>query len=111
MVYCNTLASQYDVQTASDHIDILTHNRIWQTGWDSLTQYQKRTVSRVCEKLAIFEYDNRQALSSPASSLSLGSVSMSLNFDTDAFHKEGGVVIPSDLYALLLRTGLCCRII
>lgn len=111
MVYCNTLASQYDTLTASEHIDILTHDRINVIGWDNLTQYQRRTISRVCEKLAIFEYDNKQALNSPVSSMSLGSVSMSFNFDTDAYHKERGVIIPSALYELLMRTGLCCNVI
>ena len=109
MVYCNTLASKYDVETASEHIDVLTHNRIEEIGWDNLTQFQKRRISRVCEKYAIWYYENKLALTCPTQSISLGSVGMSFNFDTDAYHREKGVVIPSDLYSMLIDTGLCWR--
>lgn len=112
MVYCNTLASKYDVQTASEHIDILTHNRIWQIGWDNLTQYQKRVVSRVCEKLAIFEYENKHDLDGSASSVSISGISMTFNdFSGDAYYKECGVVIKRSDYDLLITTGLCSRIL
>lgn len=112
MVYCNTLPSQYDVETASRHIDILVFNRIEGIGWNNLTQFQKKTISYICEKLAIFEHDNQFALRALASSVSLGSVSVTLpNFESDAYHKENGVVIPSDLYSLLIMTGLCSRIL
>lgn len=111
MVYCNTLPSMYDVETASRHIDNLLNEDIEVIGWDNLTQYQKNKLSYVCEKLAIFEHDNKHALSTPASSLSLGSVSMSFNFDSDAYHKENGVVIPKDLYFMLIKTGLCSNVI
>lgn len=111
MVYCNTLPSKYDVETASEHIDTLTYGRINKIGWDKLTQFQKKTISRVCEKLAIFEHDNKAALSSIAGSISLGSISMTIDFNTDAFYKMDGVVIPADLYATLIRTGLCRNVI
>lgn len=109
MVYCNTLPSKYDVETASRHINTLT--RIEEIGWDNLTQFQKKTIETVCEKYAIWYTENKQALTCPASSISLGSVSMSFNFNTDAYYRQDGIVIPSDLYAMLIRTGLCCSII
>lgn len=109
MVYCNTLASKYDVETASEHIDILTRERINEIGWDKLTQFQKRRISKVCEKYAIWYHDNKLALTCPANSISLGSVGMSFNFDSGSYHKERGVVMPSDLYEMLVETGLCWR--
>lgn len=112
MVYCNTLPSQYDVKTASLHIDVLTFNRIVAMGWDNLTPYQQRIISEVCERLAIFEYEHKHELEGSLASMSVSGLSMTFNnFDSDTFYKEAGVVIKRSDYDLLLTTGLCSRIL
>lgn len=112
MVYCNTLPSQYDVKTASLHIDVLTFNRIVAMGWENLTPFQQRIISEVCERLAIFEFEHKHELDGNITSLSVSGLSMSFNnFDSDAYYKEAGVVIKSSDYDLLVSTGLCSRIL
>lgn len=110
-VYCKTLPSKYDTYTASRHIDVLTFGRINSIGFDNLTDYQKEIIQKVCENLAIFEFNYKSSLTAPVSSLSISGVSVTTSFDNSVFHKQDGVVIYQSDYDLLASTGLCSYIL
>lgn len=94
--------------TASRHIDSLTYNRIVGRGLCSFTEFQQNIVREVCCELADFEYENADLLESAISGYSLNGASV--QFGNANVCRISGVAIPKDSYALLMQTGLCCRL-
>lgn len=89
---------------AAEHIDVLTYNRI--VDFERLTPFQQQTISRVHSRLADFERENDDILSSSLSGYSLNGVSM--QFDNAQNVKYvSGIAMPSDLLSMLRSTGLC----
>ena len=88
---------------AAEHIDTLTFNRI--KDFNSLTEFQQRIVRRVHNRLTAYERENEDILNSQVQSYSLNGVSMS--FGSQGVKNVCGVSIPSELYSLLVSTGLC----
>lgn len=94
--------NEFAVKSA-EHIDILTYNRIV---YDSLSEMQKKIISRVHSRLTAFEEENADMISSYLKSYSINSVSMEFGASWNLMCING-VAIPSDLYAMLKTTGLC----
>lgn len=88
---------------AAEHIDLLTYNRI--VDFDALTDAQKCVILRAHQALTQFETDNAEMLSSPLKSYSINGVSMA--FGGDGLRNIAGVTVPSDVYSLIVSTGLC----
>lgn len=88
---------------AAEHIDTLTFNRI--KDFNSLTEFQQRIVRRVHNRLIAYERENEDILDSQLQSYSLNGVSMS--FGSQGVKNVCGIAIPSELYSLLVSTGLC----
>lgn len=93
------------LKLASRHVDTLTYNRIV-GNYDNLTEFQKEIVSEVCCRLAEFEYENSDMLSSILQSYSLNGASVSFGPNWNIYI-QGGVAIPRDVYLFLSQTGLC----
>lgn len=98
------------LRQASRHIDSLTYNRIVGRGFSSLTDFQQEIVKDVCCALADFEYENEDEINSILSSYSINGVSMQIG-DSWNVHKDKGVIIRRETYALLSQTGLCCALL
>lgn len=90
---------------AAEHIDILTYNRI--VDFEKLTPFQQKTISRVHSRLADFERENDDILSSNLSGYSLNGVSMQFGNGQNVKYING-IAMPSDLLSMLRSTGLCC---
>lgn len=95
-------------ERASATVDALTHCRIVKRGIDDLTDFQKDIVQRVVCELAEWQEENLDMLSSPYSSYSINGVSASWGASQSVKH-VGDTLIPSRLYAELVKTGLCYR--
>lgn len=89
-------------KSAADHIDTLTFFRI--SSLEALSAFQQKIVLTVHERLTEFEEDYADLLSTPFSSYSINGVSIAFGSRVEQIN---GVVIPSELYALLRATGLC----
>lgn len=96
------------LQKASDTVDVLTYCRIVDSGVDGLTPFQKGIVQRVVCALAEWQEDNADLLDAPYASYSINGVAVSLG-KAQNVRQIGGVMIPSGLYAELIKTGLCYR--
>lgn len=90
---------------AENVINALTFNRITVQGFDTLTDFQKGLVKQAAAKQVIFIRDNFELLDSPLSAYSISGVSMS--FDKSKTVSISGVVTTSEVYSLLIQTGLC----
>lgn len=88
---------------AAEHIDTLTFNHI--KDFNSLTEFQQIIIKRVHNRLTAYERENEDILNSQVQSYSLNGVSMS--FGSQGVKNICGVAIPSELYSLLVSTGLC----
>lgn len=88
-------------------IDSLTFNRIVAVGFDNLTEFQKDIIKEAVAKQADFVYDNAEILDCPLSSYGISGVSMS--FDKSKVISIGGVTTTSEVYGMLMQTGLCYR--
>lgn len=97
---------------ASRNIDTLTFNRIkGMGGFNNLTPFQKDIVKTVTCKLASFEAKNAEVIQSVLSSYSINGVSMNFGQLGTGVTVTCGIVIPKDLYSMLLQTGLCFRVV
>lgn len=88
-------------------VDSLTFNRIAAEGFDNLTEFQQQLIREAVKLHAEFCYDNAELIDSPLSSYSISGVSMS--FDRTKVLKIGSVTTTSEVYGLLMQTGLCYR--
>ena len=95
---------------ASRQIDTLTFCRIREIGFERLTAFQQDQVQYVTCLLADFIYENRDELESMLSSYGINGVSMTFSNGVNVT-KVQGVMIRTDIYAELEKTGLCCRMI
>lgn len=95
-------------QSASDAVDTLTYCRIVERGLDGLTPFQKGIVQRVVCSLAEWQEENGDLLDAPYNSYSINGVSVSIGAALNV-KQIGGIMIPSRLYAELVKTGLCYR--
>lgn len=95
------------LKSASRAVDSLTFNRIVQKGFENLTPFQQELVKEAVRLHADFTYNNAELLESPLSSYSISGVSMS--FDSSGTVKIGSVITSSEVYGLLMQTGLCYR--
>ncbi len=102
------LACQLD--KASRQIDTLTFCRIREIGFDRLTAFQQDQTRYVTCLLADFIYENQDELESMMSSYAINGVSMTFSNGVNVM-KVQGVMIRTDIYAELEKTGLCCRMI
>ena len=110
-VYNNALQSQYDGFMASRQIDKVTHNLALKR-WNTLEDDMKELVSKACEIQAVFLFENKAKLNSPVKSVTIGSISMTNDFDNpNAFHVEDGVIMPISAYSLLQDAGLTTRLL
>ncbi len=94
------------LENASDTVDILTYGRIRAAGFESLTEFQRSTVKRAVCKLAEWQTENADILSSPYKQYSINGVSAAVGA-SDTVKCVCGALIPSEIYALLKTTGLC----
>ena len=95
------------LRRACRDIDSLTYNRIVKAGFENLTEFQQGLIKEAVELHADFCYDNAELLESPLSAYSINGVSMS--FDKSKIVTIGNVTTSSEVYNLLMQTGLCYR--
>ena len=95
---------------ASRHVDTLTYNRIVGRGFDNLTEFQKDVIREVVCRLADFEHENADEISSVLSSYSINGVSAQFGSSWNVF-TDRGIAMKRDDYALLCQTGLCCGLL
>lgn len=93
-------------QNASDTVDSLTYCRIVSRGLWGISDYQKGIVQNVVCALAEWQTENADILTSPYSSYSINGVTATWGTGTN-IRKINGVLIPANLYAELVKTGLC----
>lgn len=93
---------------ASNTVDVLTFNRIVENGLEALTGFQRDIVQRVVCALADWQTENADVIDNPYSSYSINGVSASWGA-SQGVKCVSGVLIPSGLYAELVKTGLCYR--
>lgn len=86
---------------------ILTFNRIVKAGFENLTKFQQELIKDSVRIHANFAHDNAELINSPLNSYSISGVSMS--FDFSKIITVGGVITTSEVYDLLMQTGLCYR--
>lgn len=98
------------LEKVSRQIDTLTFCRIREIGFDRLTAFQQDQIQYVTCMLADFIYENQDELESMLSSYGINGVSMTFSSGVNVT-KVQGVVIRTDIYAELEKTGLCCRMI
>ena len=99
---------QKHLSRAEKQIDTLTFCRINSIGFLNLTQFQQEQVKYAVCLQAEFIRDNKDELETMLASYSVNGVSMT--FQTgDNVKRIQNVLIRSDIYAELEKTGLCCR--
>lgn len=97
------------IYKASRHVDVLTFNRLVGRTLEELSEYQADVIKRVVCGLVDFEYENEDIINSVLSSYAINGVSMSMDASKWNIQVSNGVAIKSDLYQLLMTTGLCYR--
>lgn len=95
------------LKRACRDIDSLTYNRIVKAGFENLTEFQQDIIKEAVQLHADFCYDNADLLDSPLAAYAINGVSMS--FDKSKIVTVGDVTTSSEVYSLLMQTGLCCR--
>lgn len=88
-------------------VDGFTFNRIVKAGFENLTEFQQELIKDAVRLHAEFTYNNAELLDSPLSAYSISGVSMS--FDRSKIVTVNGVTTTSEVYSLLMQTGLCYR--
>lgn len=113
-VYGGTLIDEEQIEkqltTAGRQIDTLIYCRIRSTGFENLTEFQKDQIRYVNCLLADFIYENKDELESMLSSYGINGVSMTFSNGINVT-KVQNIIIRTDIYAELVKTGLCCRMI
>lgn len=113
-VYGGTLIDEEQIEkqltTAGRQIDTLTYCRIRSTRFENLTEFQKDQIRYVNCLLADFIYENKDELESMLSSYGINGVSMTFSNGINVT-KVQNIIIRTDIYAELVKTGLCCRMI
>lgn len=111
-VYGGTLIDkeslEQQINKASRQIDTLTFCRIRGIGFDNLTEFQQEQIQYVTCLLADFLYENQDELETMLASYGINGVSMAFAEGVN-MKKVQGIILRSDIYAELEKTGLCCR--
>lgn len=94
------------LQEASNTIDSLTYRRIGSDDMEGLTAFQKQVIQHATCALADWQTENAEILSSPYSSYSINGVNAVWG-KSAGVKQVCGVLIPNQLYAELVKTGLC----
>lgn len=94
---------------ASRAVDTLTFNRV-RGQFDSLTDFQQSIITDVVMELADFMAENDDLLDSIVSNYSINGVSMTFGESWNV-KVINGVAIRTDIYNLLVQTGLCSRVV
>lgn len=94
------------LQRASNSVDSLTYCRITSRDLESLTSFQSDIVKRVVCMLAEWQHENADLLTNPYSSYSVNGVSATWGAGA-AVRRVNGVMIPHEIYAELVKSGLC----
>lgn len=94
------------LQTASNVIDSLTYCRIGSVGLESLTAFQQDIIKRMTCALADWQTENSDILDNPYSSYSINGVAAAWG-KSAGVRQINGVMIPNQIYAELVKTGLC----
>lgn len=97
------------LRTASRHVDSLTYNRIVGQGFSNLTPFQQEVIREVVCQQADFEYENADLIDTVLSGYSLNGASVQFGQSWNV-HTDKGIAMKKDTYALLVQTGLCCRL-
>lgn len=97
------------LRRASRHIDSLTYNRIVFRKFENMTEFQQEIVKEVCCRLARFETENEDLIGSLLNGYSINGVSVQMTAGMTVFSAYG-IVMPKELYSLLIQTGLGCRL-
>ncbi len=95
------------LRRACRDIDSLKFNRIVKAGFENLTEFQQDLIKEAVQLHVDFCYENAELLDSPLAAYAINGVSMS--FDKSKIVTIGGVTTSSEVYGLLMQTGLCCR--
>lgn len=95
------------LRNACRAVDGLTFNRIVKAGFKNLTVFQQELIREAVQLHADFVHDNADLLESPLSSYSISGISMS--FDRSKIVTVNGITTTSEVYGLLMQTGLCYR--
>lgn len=93
------------ITESSERIDSATFCRIAKYGWDKLTAFQQGIIKKSTARLAQFNYENSDMLTSVLSSYSINGVSMSFGNQWN-IKLINGVAMPSSIYNLLSQSGL-----
>lgn len=88
-------------------VDCFTFNRIVKAGFENLTEFQQELIKEAVRLHAEFTYNNAELLDSPLSSYNISGISMS--FDRSKIVTVNGIITTSEVYGLLMQTGLCFR--
>lgn len=95
------------ITKAENNIDNLTFRRIAQTGFENLSAFQQERVKAACCEQVIFLSAYGDIVSSPYKSYGINGVSMTLNEEN--IIRRNGVVVSTEVYSLLMPTGLLYR--
>ena len=98
------------LRQASRHIDSLTYNRIVGIGFNNLTPFQQDIIREVICQQADFEYENADEINTILQGYSINGVSAQFGRSWNVI-TDKGVAMKRDVYAMLVQTGLCCRIV
>lgn len=98
------------LRQASRHIDSLTYNRIVGIGFNNLTPFQQEIIREVICQQADFEYENADEINTILQGYSINGVSAQFGSSWNVFTGKG-VAMKRDVYAMLVQTGLYCRIV
>ena len=96
------------LKQASRHIDSLTYNRIVGRGFSNLTAFQQDVIQDVVCQQADFEYENVDEINTILQGYSINGVSGRFGSSWKRFTNKG-IAMKRDVYALIYRTGLWCR--
>lgn len=108
--YYTVVPENFDrlAERASRNIDTLTYNRIIGAGWESLTDYQRDTITECTCELIQFIDENADMLDGVLDSYAINGVSMKFDFNVSVYCCNG-VFVRSSTYGRLMSTGLCYR--
>lgn len=95
------------LERASAQVDGLCYGRIRRAGFENLTEFQQECIRKATCLQAEFIASYEDALESPLQSYGINGVSMT--FDGTKVRQQGGVTASSEVYSLLLQTGLAHR--
>ncbi len=106
--YYTVVPENFDriAERASRDIDTLTYHRIIGADWDSLTDFQRSTITECTCELIQFIDENSDVLDGVLNSYAINGVSMQFDFNV-AVYRRNGVTIRSNTYSKLIGTGLC----